>query len=63
MSDNVDFYRDAAGDWRWRRTAPNHETVATSSEGYRRRNDAEDNARRINGDNVTYTNNQPDDAA
>ena len=28
------IYKDAAGHWRWRFRAANHETIAVSSEGY-----------------------------
>lgn len=33
---NVVYYKDEAGEWRWRAVAPNGEVVATSSEGYER---------------------------
>lgn len=36
----LDFYRDAAGEWRWRAVARNGEVVADSGEGYRERRDA-----------------------
>ena len=44
--DRWEFYQDAAGKWRWRRTARNGEIVGASTEGYSRRIDCEDNARR-----------------
>ena len=46
MNDKWEFYKDAAGMWRWRRTAPNGEIVGSSSEGYHNRSDCEANARR-----------------
>jgi uncharacterized protein YegP (UPF0339 family) len=45
-ADKWEFYKDTAGEWRWRRTAPNGEIVGSSSEGYKNRSDCEDNARR-----------------
>ena len=45
-SDNWNFYKDARGDWRWRRTAPNGQVVGASTEGYSNRSDCEANARR-----------------
>ena len=44
--DKWEFYEDASGDWRWRRTAPNGRIVGASTEGYRNKGDCEDNARR-----------------
>ena len=44
--DKWEFYEDASGDWRWRRTAPNGNIVGASTEGYRNKSDCEDNARR-----------------
>lgn len=49
MDDRVVLYRDASGGWRWRRTAPNGEPVAASSEAYRDRADAIANLQRVNG--------------
>lgn len=40
----VVYYRDTTGEWRWRITAANGETIADSSEGYKRRTDAEHGA-------------------
>lgn len=40
MSDRVEFYMDASGEWRWRRVAPNGEIIADSAEGYTRMHDA-----------------------
>ena len=34
-------YQDKAGEWRWRRVAPNGEIIADSAEGYTRLSDAE----------------------
>ena len=45
-NDKWEFYKDKAGEWRWRRTAPNGNIVGASSEGYKNRSDCEDNARR-----------------
>ena len=42
--DKWEFYKDKAGEWRWRRTAPNGEIVGASSEGYHNRSDCVDNA-------------------
>lgn len=44
--DKWEFYKDARGEWRWRRKAPNGETVGASTEGYRNRVDCVANARR-----------------
>ena len=46
MADKWEFYQEANGDWRWRRTAPNGRIVGASTEGYRNKSDCEDNARR-----------------
>lgn len=35
------FYRDAAGEWRWRLKARNGRIVADSAEGYTRKDGAE----------------------
>lgn len=32
-----EVFKDAAGEWRWRLTAPNGNVLADSGEGYRRR--------------------------
>lgn len=29
-----DIYKDAAGEWRWRLKAANHQVIAVSGEGY-----------------------------
>ena len=44
--DKWEFYKDSAGEWRWRRTAPNGRIVGASTEGYHNKSDCEDNARR-----------------
>lgn len=44
--DKWELYKDAAGEWRWRRTAPNGEIVGAATEGYINKSDCEDNARR-----------------
>ncbi len=44
--DKWEFYKDEAGEWRWRRTARNGELVGASTEGYKNRSDCVANARR-----------------
>ena len=44
--DTFEFYKDAAGEWRWCRTAPNGNIVGASSEGYKNKSDCEANAER-----------------
>ncbi|MCB1132902.1 MAG: DUF1508 domain-containing protein, partial [Verrucomicrobiae bacterium] len=44
--DKWEFYEDAEGKWRWRRTASNNEIVGASTQGYVNRSDCEENARR-----------------
>ena len=34
VKDNVVFYCDKSGDWRWRRVASNGKIVGSSTEGY-----------------------------
>ncbi len=46
MADKWEFYKDAAGEWRWRCTASNGEIVGASTEGYHNKSDCEDNAHR-----------------
>ena len=46
VNDKWEFYKDASGDWRWRRTAPNGEIVGASTEGYKNKADAIANAQR-----------------
>lgn len=52
--DVVTVYRDHAGAWRWRRKAPNGEIVSESSEGYLRKYDCYNEARRELGETVVY---------
>jgi len=47
--DVVRVYRDTAGEYRWRRSAPNGRILADSSEGYRHKDECERMARRVNG--------------
>lgn len=47
ISTNVEFYRDADHDWRWRVWGGNSEIVGASSEGYRDRSDAEVNVEQL----------------
>jgi len=44
--DRTEVYEDSAGEFRWRRIAPNQEVIADSGEGYTRKSDAERAARR-----------------
>ena len=46
MADKWEFYKDAANEWRWRRTAPNGEIVGAATEGYKNKSDCEENALR-----------------
>jgi uncharacterized protein len=46
-TDRTEIYQDAAGEWRWRRVAPNGETIADSGEGYTRQEDAKRAAQRV----------------
>lgn len=50
MMDTLEIYIDAAEEWRWRRQAPNGQIISVSGEGYTRRGDAEEAARRANPD-------------
>jgi uncharacterized protein YegP (UPF0339 family) len=45
-NDKWEFYKDAAGDWRWRRTASNGAIVGSSSQGYSNKADCVANAQR-----------------
>jgi uncharacterized protein YegP (UPF0339 family) len=56
MPDKIQSYKDEAGEWRWKRTAPNNEEVGASTEGYINLSDCMANATRINGmgENVEY---------
>lgn len=44
--DKWEVYKDAAGNWRWRRTASNGRIVGSSSEGYVNKSDCIANAQR-----------------
>ena len=46
MKDRWEFYKDAKGEWRWRRIAGNNRIVGASSEGYKNRKDCVANASR-----------------
>jgi uncharacterized protein YegP (UPF0339 family) len=49
-SDQLEFYRDGAGEVRWRyQAAGNHEVLADSSEGYERLAQAMESAYRVVG--------------
>lgn len=43
---SLDSYQDAIGEWRWRLTHQNGETVAASSEGFSSKSECHANARR-----------------
>ena len=47
--DNTYIYIDEAGEWRWRRIAPNGQCVGASTEGYKDRQDCIANLIRMNG--------------
>jgi uncharacterized protein YegP (UPF0339 family) len=44
--DELEIYKDAANEWRWRRKAGNNRTVGASTEGYKNKKDCEANAKR-----------------
>ena len=46
--DIVEVYQDEAGEYRWRRIAPNNRIIADSGEGYVDRNNAREAAERVN---------------
>ena len=48
--DDLSYYTDENGEWRWKRTAPNNEEVGASTEGYKNYGDCVENAVRINGE-------------
>lgn len=54
MSDKVHFYKDAAGEWRWRRVAPNGRIVADSGEGYVDLQNAREGAERALNSDVRW---------
>lgn len=47
--DKTEVYKDSAGEWRWRRIAPNGEIIADSAESYTRKADCEKAATRVFG--------------
>jgi uncharacterized protein YegP (UPF0339 family) len=44
--DKWEFYKDKENKWRWRRIASNGQIVGAASQGYVKKSDCEDNARR-----------------
>jgi len=54
MTDVIEFYKDASGEWRWRRKAANGRTVADGSEGYVNKTDCMEQAERINKGDVRF---------
>jgi uncharacterized protein YegP (UPF0339 family) len=48
MMEKVNVYKDAAGEFRWQRTAQNGNIVATSGEGYKNANDCIEMATKLN---------------
>jgi len=52
--DKVVTYQDNAGEWRWKRVAPNGETIADSSEGYKDMDYCVQQAVRVNGMGCAY---------
>lgn len=46
MGDKLEHYKDRAGEWRWRRTAPNGKIVGAATEGYKNKADCQKNAQR-----------------
>lgn len=46
MEDKWEIYKDAKGEWRWRRTASNGRVVGAATEGYKNRLDCVANAKR-----------------
>ena len=46
MADKTEIYKDKAGEFRWRTTAPNGDQTGKSSEGYKNKQDCIDNANR-----------------
>jgi uncharacterized protein YegP (UPF0339 family) len=45
-NDSWDFYQDIRGEWRWRRVGQNGEVVSLSPEGYAKKEDCLNSARR-----------------
>jgi len=46
VNDTWEFYKDAKGEWRWRRTSANGKIVGASTEGYKNKIDCIENAKR-----------------
>jgi len=46
-SASFDIYKDAAGEWRWRIVAANHEIIGASTEGFSSLREARENAKRL----------------
>lgn len=55
QNDTWTFYQDKRDEWRWRRIAPNGETVGCSTEGYVNKSDCVSNAEHY-GYNGTFNN-------
>lgn len=53
--DRIGVYKDAHGEWRWNRIAPNGEAVGASTEGYKDKADCYANLFRINGITGNFT--------
>lgn len=51
--DRVEVYRDTRGEWRWRYVAQNGHVLADSGEGYSRRIDCVNAAKRVVGTRLT----------
>lgn len=47
-NDRFDFYKDAAGEWRWRKISPNGKIIGASSQGFSSKQAAVHNAQ-LNG--------------
>lgn len=54
MTDVVEFYKDATGEWRWRRKARNGRLIANGGEGYTNLDDCREQAERINKGDVRF---------
>lgn len=50
----VEFYRDVAGDWRWRIKAANGRILADSGEGYKRRRSCEEGFSTVTSEAVAW---------
>jgi uncharacterized protein YegP (UPF0339 family) len=53
--DRIEVYRDAAGEWRWKRTDPQGRRIGAATEGYEHRADAIANLQRVNGPETRWT--------